>query len=186
MATEFPPVMDFDLEHFPYCLVWSPLPVLTVLLPFVGHIGIADSQGKLYDFQGDFSIGADKMLFGRVVRYLDLSRLSVPSAYATPKGSAEQVQEQVRSYDEAVLGMVRYFRRSQHYDFLNNNCHHFAAAALNSNQSDSVALPKWSLIRIMWQMFIHGKFVSWSLFISAIWKSVVLYLSIIYFFVYMV
>lgn len=32
-------------QRFPFCIVWSPIPVLTWFLPFVGHLGIANSEG---------------------------------------------------------------------------------------------------------------------------------------------
>ena len=33
-------------EHLAFCILWSPLPFITWLLPFIGHLGIADSKGK--------------------------------------------------------------------------------------------------------------------------------------------
>lgn len=37
--------VDAAVGKFPCCLVWSPIPVLTWVLPFIGHLGIADSSG---------------------------------------------------------------------------------------------------------------------------------------------
>jgi hypothetical protein len=37
--------VDAAVGKFPCCLVWSPIPVLTWILPFIGHLGIADSSG---------------------------------------------------------------------------------------------------------------------------------------------
>lgn len=37
--------IDVALHRFPFSLVWSPIPILTWFLPFVGHLGIADSKG---------------------------------------------------------------------------------------------------------------------------------------------
>ena len=37
-------------ERYPYCIVWTPIPVLTWLLPMVGHMGICKSNGVIYDF----------------------------------------------------------------------------------------------------------------------------------------
>lgn len=37
--------VDAARNRFPFCIVWSPIPVLTWLLPFVGHLGIATSDG---------------------------------------------------------------------------------------------------------------------------------------------
>ena len=35
--------------RFPLCR-WSPIPLITWFLPFIGHTGIADSSGVIYDF----------------------------------------------------------------------------------------------------------------------------------------
>lgn len=40
-----PAKIDPANDRFPFCIVWSPLPVITWFLPFIGHLGIADSQG---------------------------------------------------------------------------------------------------------------------------------------------
>lgn len=37
--------IDAAVGKFPCCLVWSPIPILTWFLPFIGHLGIADSTG---------------------------------------------------------------------------------------------------------------------------------------------
>jgi Protein of unknown function (DUF778) len=43
-------VMKCDIDparqRYPYCIVWSPLPVITWFFPFIGHTGVADSAGK--------------------------------------------------------------------------------------------------------------------------------------------
>lgn len=40
------------------------------VLPFVGHMGIASSQGIMYDFAGPYSIGVDGLAFGNPTRYM--------------------------------------------------------------------------------------------------------------------
>lgn len=40
-----PAKIDPKNDRFPFCIVWSPLPVITWFLPFIGHLGIADAQG---------------------------------------------------------------------------------------------------------------------------------------------
>lgn len=39
------PEVDATKNRFPFCIVWSPIPVITWLLPFIGHLGIATSDG---------------------------------------------------------------------------------------------------------------------------------------------
>lgn len=47
---------DYDNNRFPYSIVWQPFPLLGWILPCIGHMGIADSQGVIYDFQGPYTI----------------------------------------------------------------------------------------------------------------------------------
>ena len=47
---------DYDANRFPYSIVWQPFPVLGWILPCIGHMGIADSSGVIYDFQGPYTI----------------------------------------------------------------------------------------------------------------------------------
>ncbi|RUS26680.1 hypothetical protein BC938DRAFT_484269 [Jimgerdemannia flammicorona] len=67
-----PKRVDFEASRFPYCVVWTPLPFLTWILPFVGHIGIADSHGVIYDFAGPYTISVDHMSFGKPTRYVPM------------------------------------------------------------------------------------------------------------------
>jgi hypothetical protein len=55
---------------YPYCIVWSPLPPITWLFPFIGHTGICDSRGVIHDFAGPFTINVDNMAFGAPTRYI--------------------------------------------------------------------------------------------------------------------
>ena len=64
-----------------FCILWSPLPPITWILPFIGHTGICDSRGITSDFQGsyyvaDFALDG-QMAFGKATRYLkvDVSQL---------------------------------------------------------------------------------------------------------------
>lgn len=38
----FRPQMKIDVENnrFPYCIVWTPLPLISWFIPFIGHTGI--------------------------------------------------------------------------------------------------------------------------------------------------
>ena len=64
---------DYDANRFPYSIVWQPFPVLGWILPCIGHMGIADSSGIIYDFQGPYTI------------------MCVNVSLARPSGSAQSV-----------------------------------------------------------------------------------------------
>jgi hypothetical protein len=46
--------VDVATNRFPHCIVWSPLHPITVLFPFIGHMGITNSEGIIFDFAGSF------------------------------------------------------------------------------------------------------------------------------------
>ena len=70
------PPIDASHDLFPYCIVWSPLPPITFFLPFIGHIGIADSDGVIHDFAGPYTINRGQMAFGSPTRYLQINPIT--------------------------------------------------------------------------------------------------------------
>ncbi|GLC45799.1 hypothetical protein PLESTB_001154700 [Pleodorina starrii] len=57
----------------PFALVWSPIPLISWLMPFIGHIGVCSSTGRTFDFAGPFTVNEDRLLFGKATRYLQLN-----------------------------------------------------------------------------------------------------------------
>ncbi|KAM9307335.1 uncharacterized protein tmem222b isoform 1-T1 [Pholidichthys leucotaenia] len=66
-----------EASRYPYCIVWTPIPVLSWLLPFIGHMGICTSTGIIRDFAGPYFVSEDNMAFGRPTKYwmLDVSKV---------------------------------------------------------------------------------------------------------------
>lgn len=79
LQNELWPLNDIDLKksRFPCCLVWSPLPVVSWLAPFIGHIGICQEDGSVLDFSGSNLVNVDAFSFGPVARYFQLDRRQV-------------------------------------------------------------------------------------------------------------
>uniref|UniRef100_A0A8C1Y3N4 Transmembrane protein 222a n=1 Tax=Cyprinus carpio TaxID=7962 RepID=A0A8C1Y3N4_CYPCA len=48
--------IDKEMSRYPYCIVWTPIPVLTWFLPFIGHMGICTSAGVIRDFAGPYFV----------------------------------------------------------------------------------------------------------------------------------
>jgi hypothetical protein len=48
--------IDVGRVRYPHCIVWTPIPVLTWLFPFVGHMGIARTDGVIRDFAGPYYV----------------------------------------------------------------------------------------------------------------------------------
>ena len=66
-----------------YSILWSPLPVITWIIPFIGHLGIADSNGIASDFQGPYYVGdRGRMAFGAPTRALKINIRDIPGEKA--------------------------------------------------------------------------------------------------------
>lgn len=50
--------------RFPFSIVWTPLPLITWLIPLIGHTGIGMSDGIIHDFAGPYFISIDDLAFG--------------------------------------------------------------------------------------------------------------------------
>ncbi|KAJ6924404.1 hypothetical protein NC652_017636 [Populus alba x Populus x berolinensis] len=66
--------IDPKKAKFPCCLIWTPLPVVSWLAPFIGHVGICREDGTILDFSGSNSVNVDDFTFGAAARYLQLDR----------------------------------------------------------------------------------------------------------------
>lgn len=65
--------VDHSKHKYPYCIVWTPIPILTWLFPFIGHMGIATSAGIIRDFAGPYFVSQDEMAFGWPTKYWKLN-----------------------------------------------------------------------------------------------------------------
>lgn len=65
--------IDPRRARFPCCVVWTPIPFITWLVPFIGHIGICREDGVILDFAGPHFISVDNFAFGAVARYIQVN-----------------------------------------------------------------------------------------------------------------
>jgi hypothetical protein len=65
--------IDPRRARFPCCIVWTPIPFITWLVPFIGHIGICREDGAILDFAGPNFISVDNFAFGAVARYIQVN-----------------------------------------------------------------------------------------------------------------
>jgi len=147
---------DYDLKidpeenRFPYCIVWGPLPLITWLLPFVGHMGICDSRGRIFDFQGPYSIACDRFMVGDVAKYYPIPQsvnITFPAGCSTRQAA----------WDSAVVHTGRQFMK-QDYSFCGNNCHHHTAATLRNLGIGGESV---GLLYVWFLITFKGKYVSW-------------------------
>ncbi|KAF8288025.1 hypothetical protein TcBrA4_0016290 [Trypanosoma cruzi] len=124
VALPLPPRIDPSEEHYPFCIVWTPIPVLSWIFPFIGHVGICDSAGRIHDFEGPYHIGVDKMLFGNPVKYWNISRMYVPTFYRSQARTRERRRRRVdgkwRNTTPQWNAVTKHFRKTQLYNFFTN------------------------------------------------------------------
>ena len=59
--------IDIKNDRYPYCIVWTPIPLITYLIPSIGHTGICTSSGIIHDFAGSYTISIDNFSFDFLV-----------------------------------------------------------------------------------------------------------------------
>lgn len=155
--------IDVAHERYPFCIVWTPIPLITWLLPFVGHMGICNSEGIIHDFAGPYYIGQDCMAFGDPVKYWDISHLLGPKK-DTPAQYMVTPQRTMEVYDEAIASTTGYFRQTQMYNFFCNNCHSFVASCLEAGH---VGNRSWNMVKLAFYLFFCGKYISFGRFMKA-------------------
>ncbi|KAA0165089.1 hypothetical protein FNF31_02102 [Cafeteria roenbergensis] len=137
------------LNSYPFCIVWTPIPLLTWLLPFVGHMGIADSKGVTYDFAGPYDISEGDFAFGTPLKYIQMDpALAAAGDAGTPRGAV---------WDAAVRDANAVYRGRMH-NLLCDNCHSHVAMALSLMKYQGSTA--WNMVWLAAQLFFAGKYVS--------------------------
>ncbi|XP_020504606.1 transmembrane protein 222 [Labrus bergylta] len=141
---------DRKTSRYPYCIVWTPIPILSWLLPFIGHMGICTSAGIIRDFAGSYFVSEDNMGFGRPTKYwkLDVDKVC-------GNGAA--------TWDKAVFDASEEYKCRPHNLCL-DNCHSHVAMALNLMRYDNST--SWNMVNLCMRSLIHGKHVSWAAFLK--------------------
>ncbi|GER32109.1 green-ripe like protein 1 [Striga asiatica] len=129
------PPVDPTKAKFPCCLVWTPLPVVSWLAPFIGHVGICMENGTVLDFSGsNFNIGAHKC-----------KHRFAHSEY----GAAI-------TWDEALQSTGRHFEHRS-YNLFTCNCHSFVATCLNRLcYGGSMS---WTMVDVAAQLLFRARWV---------------------------
>ncbi|XP_040574615.1 transmembrane protein 222 isoform X1 [Lepeophtheirus salmonis] len=161
--------LDFHHHRYPFCVVWTPIPLLSWLIPFIGHTGIATSSGVIRDFAGPYYVSEDDMAFGNPTKYWQLDSQSII-------GGAS-------AWDAAVLEASDVYSHRIH-KIICDNCHSHVAYALNTMGYKGST--SWNMVYVCWNLMLRGSFVGcrgffktylmplvvWSIIIAAIFYSV--------------
>ena len=128
--------------RFPLCITWTHLPMLTWLIPSIGHTGICTSDGVIHDFAGPYYISIDDFAFGQTLKYLQL----------------EISPEEIERYNECVASADRSYRKRMH-NICCDNCHSHVAKVLNNFKYKG--RDNYTMVDVWWMLIIRGKYTSW-------------------------
>ncbi|XP_017286653.1 transmembrane protein 222 [Kryptolebias marmoratus] len=130
--------------RYPFCIVWTPIPILSWLFPIIGHMGICTSTGVIRDFAGPYFVSEDNMAFGRPAKYwmLDVSKVYSNGCNA---------------WDRAVHDASEEYKHRMH-NLCCDNCHSHVAMALNLMRYENST--SWNMVNLCILALIHGKYVS--------------------------
>lgn len=160
-------------KRFPYSIVWTPIPILSWVAPFIGHVGICTSDGIIFDFAGPFFISVDNLAFGHPTRYSQLRpqhmqtlTQSSPSTAAAAHGDSAAQRSRsdtcsphdlAAAWDDALQAAADIYQ-TKDYQFMGNNCHCFVAHFLNSVKYKGS--DRWGTVSVATHIFLHGRCVS--------------------------
>ncbi len=141
-------------KRFPFCVVWTPIPVITWLLPFVGHVGVCLSSGIILDFAGPYYVAMDQLSFGNPTKYWVLN----PELASFPEdsiGSSTSSRSTSADWDKALQACTSLYQLKP-YSLLSQNCHNFVGHFLNQVRYNN---KDWDVVNIATAIFIHGQFI---------------------------
>jgi len=140
--------IDPRRARFPCCIVWTPIPFITWLVPFIGHTGICREDGVILDFAGPNFISVDNFAFGAVARYI---QVNCDECYKLlePEGDA--------TWDGALKKGTQEFQ-NRNYNLFTCNCHSFVVN--NLNRLFYSGHDKWNVVSLAAVMFLRGHWVS--------------------------
>ena len=142
-------------KRFPYCIVWTPIPVLTWLLPFVGHIGICLSSGIILDFAGSYYVAMDALAFGNPTKYCLLDP-ELPTFPQDEPAAPTSTRSTSAHWDKALQACTSLYQLKP-YSLLSQNCHNFVGHFLNQVNYDKKV---WTVVEIASTIFLKGQYVS--------------------------
>lgn len=138
-------------ERLAYTIVWSPLPPITWLIPFIGHTGICNSNGVASDFRGPYTVGDDgRMAFGAPTRALRI--INKGNGGSSISITAQQWDDAIREANVEYGGRM--------HNICCDNCHSHVAYALNLMSVSAYGVQKWDMVKIAALVFFRADFLS--------------------------
>ncbi|PRP82585.1 hypothetical protein PROFUN_04890 [Planoprotostelium fungivorum] len=171
-------------DHYPMCIVFTPLPLLSWLIPFIGHLGIGTTEGVINDFGGSYYIHKHKTatVFGSVTKYYPIKSTQLKRPQDTEQSVYEVIDLSLSSlilyqmYDAAVERASCDFQDQEH-NIIMNNCHAHVASALNELQFEGFT--HWNTLFLIIYMILFGRFVSFNRFLKSYALATIIVIVII-------
>lgn len=135
------PRIATDTDRWPYCLVWTPIPLVTWFLPWIGHTGISDSLGIIYDFSDDYNVTIDNFSFGFPTKFYEFDLDWIPNRET--------------AWDQTIKDVSGEYARTMHGLF--NNCHEYIAEVLNRVKYGNRT--NWSQTEVCWLITWNSSYV---------------------------
>ncbi|KAL6986905.1 hypothetical protein U1Q18_012670 [Sarracenia purpurea var. burkii] len=156
--------IDSRRSRFPCCIVWTPLPVISWLVPFIGHMGICREDGIILDFAGPNFVCVDNFTFGAVARYIQINKEKYCCLCPHPASKRNEegynIQDEglgdLLTWDEALLKGTQEFQHRS-YNLFTCNCHSFVANNLNRLGFESGG---WNVVNLAALIFLKGRWVN--------------------------
>ncbi|XP_076952405.1 protein REVERSION-TO-ETHYLENE SENSITIVITY1-like [Bidens hawaiensis] len=154
--------IDPTKARFPCCLVWTSLPVVSWLAPFIGHVGLCMEDGTIVDFSGSNFVNVDEFAYGSVARYIQLDRKQCCFPANLSSHTCKQRYKHAErgiaiSWDDAINSSRRHFEH-QSYNLFTCNCHSFVATCLNRMAYGGTL--DWNMINVAGLVFLSGRWVN--------------------------
>lgn len=161
MSLDAKPSNDPDNYLFPFCIVWTPLSLISVLFPFIGHTGICTSKGVIYDYAGSHFATESEISFNAPTKYVFLT---VPFKLT-------------KKWDATVTNInVNY--NNKNYNLLFDNCHSYCAYVLNEMNYNGRS--DYSMVDVFLMVTLKSKFISYYHYIKTYIGFIMLILMIIF------
>ncbi|KAJ6856723.1 LOW QUALITY PROTEIN: protein REVERSION-TO-ETHYLENE SENSITIVITY1-like [Populus alba x Populus x berolinensis] len=169
--------IDPKKAKFPCCLIWTPLPVVSWLAPFIGHVGICKEDGTILDFSGSNFVNVDDFSFGAAARYFQLDReqCCFPpnlTGHTCKHGYKHSEHGTAITWDDALQSSMRHFDHKT-YNLFTCNCHSFVANCLNrlcyGGSMD------WNMIDVAVLILFKGHWIDWKSIILPSFRSCALH-----------
>ena len=134
------PIIDPPNKRYPYCLVWSPIKIFSWFVPIIGHAGICNSEGIIYEF-GPEHVKIEELPFGPPTKYVLL----------------ELTEKQKNNYDKELEKSIEKFNKIN-FHFIGSNCHNFPVDVLNNLQYKGKN--NYNVVNLWWIFLTKSKYVS--------------------------